>query len=209
MGSITKSESTEKRIIDAAISVFTDKGFAGARMQEIADVAGINKALLHYYFRSKEQLFSTVFAGIAHDFATAVQLALQTDKPYIDKVRDLVAREIDLFSARPTIPLFILSEINRDSNHFKSMAKSSPIKQMFQAFIKETKIAVENGEIIEIDAIQLVLNIFALVRFPFIAKPMFQVVSGLSEKQFDAMMQQRKHDAAEFIIRSITPSQKL
>ncbi|MBX7156581.1 MAG: TetR/AcrR family transcriptional regulator, partial [Bacteriodetes bacterium] len=203
-----KNLTTEKRIMEAAIAEFIDKGFAGARMQSIADRAEINKAMLHYYFRSKELLFQTIFRDIAAEFYKTAAGALNTNKPYLEKVRDLVENEIDLFSQRPNIPLFILSEVNRNTEHFKTVAANSPIKTMFDTFFAETKRAIKKKEIIATDPLQLILNILALVRFPFVAKPMCMLHNYNLKTNYDitTSTNQRSTMQAQYNARSSSPT---
>lgn len=200
-----QQDSTEERIIRAATEVFISKGFDGARMQEIADVAGINKALLHYYYRSKEQLFQTVFVKFGSELHTVIFRALQSEKPFVDKIRSIVEEEIDYFSQNPALPMFVMREISRDASRLIGMIGESPIREIVPLFQKETRAAIKRGEIAEIDPMQLLLNLFSLIRFPFILRPMLLALSGMSESQYQTLIKRRKQEVADFIIRSLQP----
>ena len=102
---------TEQRILDAAHAVFTRSGTAGARTQEIAKEAGVNPALLHYYFRSKERLAQAVFTRAAGQLLPAVVRILASDRPLEDKVREVVDVELTALSNAPYLPGYILSEL--------------------------------------------------------------------------------------------------
>ena len=107
-------DTTKEKIVQAAHDVFIRKGMDGARMQEIADEAGINKALLHYYFHSKQQLFSEVFYGILSRLIPGVIMIFKGEGSLPDKIEAVVA-EYDSFMFRnPYLPLFVIREINRD-----------------------------------------------------------------------------------------------
>src|SRR5947209_16049501 len=101
----------EQRILDAAHAVFVRRGTAGARMQEIAAEAGVNQALLHYYFRSKEQLAQAAFARAASEFMPAVVDVMASDAELDDKVARVVALELDHLSRAPFLPGYIIGEV--------------------------------------------------------------------------------------------------
>src|SRR5688500_3471889 len=102
---------TEQRILDAAHTVFMKTGTAGARMQEIAREAGVNSALLHYYFRSKDRLAEAVFHRAAGQLLPAVAGVLASDRPLAEKVRAIVEIELDRLSRTPYLPAYIISEL--------------------------------------------------------------------------------------------------
>lgn len=191
---------TEQRILEAARKVFTDDGFNGARMQQIADEAGINKALLHYYFRSKEQLFDVVFTDLLGQFQIAFFTILASDKPLIEKIRLMVEEDIELLMKHPEMPLFIISEVARNPEKTARRANAAKISGLFKEFSRQVKEGIATGEIREVDPIDLLMNILALNRFPFIGKPMIQSVIGLSDDRFQKLMRSRKKSVAELII---------
>ena len=186
---------TEQRILKAARKVFIEYGFNGARMQLIADEAGINKALLHYYFRSKEQLFDVVFTDLLARFQIAFFTILASDKPLIEKIRLMVEEDIELL-----MPLFIISEVARNPEKTARRANAAKISSLFKEFSRQVKEGIAEGEIREVDPIDLLMNILSLNRFPFIGKPMIQSVIGLSDDRFQKLMKSRKRSVAELII---------
>src|SRR5882757_9143191 len=107
----TKDGDTEQRILDAAHAVFVRRGTAGARMQEIAAEAGVNQALLHYYFRSKEQLAQAAFARAASQLMPAVIAVMASDGELEDKVARVVAVELDHLSRVPSLRGYISGEV--------------------------------------------------------------------------------------------------
>src|SRR5580765_7120438 len=106
-----KDGDTEQRILDAAHAVFVRRGTAGARMQEIAAEAGVNQALLHYYFRSKDRLAQAAFQRAASDLMPAVIQALGSDGDLESKVARVIELELDHLSRAPYLPGYIISEI--------------------------------------------------------------------------------------------------
>src|SRR5690349_12567152 len=104
---------TEQRILDAAHAVFLRRGTAGARMQEIADEAGVNKALLHYYFRSKDRLAEAVFGRVMRALFPPLLALLGSDLEIEEKVRRFVAFELDALATNPYVPAYLIAEMNQ------------------------------------------------------------------------------------------------
>src|SRR5947207_7063972 len=105
---------TEQRILDAAHRVFLRRGSAGARTQEIADEAGVNKALLHYYFRTKERLAAAVFARAASKLLPPVITTLASNDDLEMKVQRVVAIELDVLLQHPYLPGYIIAELTHN-----------------------------------------------------------------------------------------------
>ncbi len=118
MGKIKIEKSTEEKILAAAKKVFIAKGMAGARMQDIADEAGINKALLHYYFRSKEKLFEMIFMEAAQKLFPKINFIFESDVSLFEKIENFCEEYITIMSENPYLPLFVLNEISRDPEIF-------------------------------------------------------------------------------------------
>ncbi|MBC7849625.1 MAG: TetR/AcrR family transcriptional regulator [Chitinophagaceae bacterium] len=197
-----KDASTQERILLAAKKVFVGKGMAGARMQDIADEAGINKALLHYYFKNKEQLFEKIFQEAATLLFPKLNIIFDSDLPLFEKIEKFAEEYITVMMLNPFLPLFVLNEITRDPNNFvkKIWTGDKPHPQkLMQQIDKEVK----KGTIKKISAVQLLMNLTAMIIFPFVARPMYQLTIGINEKEFRAIMEERKTLVPKFIIDSI------
>jgi AcrR family transcriptional regulator len=195
--------STEEKILSAAREVFLQKGFAGARMQDIADEAGINKALLHYYFRSKEKLFETIFREAFEKLIPHITDVFSSDLPFYDKIRAFTGAYITMAVENPFIPLFVLNAMHSDPQNFQKLFGDIPKKIPILLVKSEIKKAVDEGLIRPIEPPQLVMNMLSLCLFPFIARPMFQMVMNISDTQFKKIIDQRKTEVADFIIQAI------
>jgi AcrR family transcriptional regulator len=194
--------STEEKILLAARKIFVDKGLEGARMQDIADEAGINKAMLHYYFRSKEKLFETIFEQVASEFLPKIFDILQSDKPLFEKIEWFCSAYIEQEIKTPYVPIFIINEINRDPEGFlkKVLRNQHP---PFKKIIAQIKEEAKKGIIKPIEPIQLLLNTISLCIFPYLARPMIQTVTGMDMKQFNRMMKERSKTVSKMLIDSI------
>lgn len=197
-----KDDTTEDKILAAAQKVFISKGMAGARMQDIADEAGMNKALLHYYFKNKEQLFETIFSKISGGFWEQINAILESDDPLFDKIRNFCSVYIDKIVQNPYIPLFVMYELNqRPANFVKKIFRNNQPRPA--KLILQIEAEIKAGNIRPINAPHLLMNMISLCVFPFIGKPMFMTVMNVPEKAFNQLMQQRKSDVPDFIINSI------
>jgi AcrR family transcriptional regulator len=203
MVKIKKDKSAESKILAAARKVFTSKGMAGARMQDIADEAGINKALLHYYFRDKDKLFETIFLDEAQRFVPKINLIFSSDAPLFDKIETFVAEYIDEMIENPYLPWFVLNEMNRDPDHFlyKIWGKDNLPKPA--KFLEQIENEIKKGTIRKINPVHLLMNLLSMTIFPFIARPMVTRNLHLSEPQFRKIMEERKKEIPKFIIDSL------
>ena len=188
----TKDTSTEDRIKAAARKVFHQKGFAGTRTRDIAEEAGINHAMLNYYFRSKEKLFEMVMMETMAQFFKGVNLMLNDESTSLDEKIDLiVSNYIDLLLKEPELPTFILNEVRPNPQAF---VEQNPIKEALthSVLTRQYAEAVARGEITEPNLMQAILNVIGLVIFPFIAKPILTSIINIPEEQYKALMLQRK-----------------
>lgn len=197
------SLSTEEKIISAARKVFLKKGMEGARMQEIADEAGINKAMLHYYFRSKDKLFEFIFQETISKLFPHFETILDSNKDLFEKIRLVVKGYIDIIAENPFLPLFVMNAINKDTGlSVKEMLVQQKPK-FFSRFVEEIEKAVRKGQIKKVNAPSILINLISMCAFPFIAKPMIAGVLDINEKNYAALIEKRKTEVADFIIAAI------
>ena len=185
-------QSTEEKIKAAAYKLFTQKGYAGTRTRDIAEEAGINLALLNYYFRSKEKLFDLIMADNMKQFVFGILAVIHDEKTtYEEKITLIVNAYIDMLIIQPDMPIFVLSEIRYDpSGLIERMTLDSSI--MNSCFIKQLKQAMDAGEIAVLNPIHILMNILGLTIFPFIGSPILKKIGGMGDEQFTAMMLERK-----------------
>lgn len=202
MGKIKKDQTTEQKILLAAKKVFTRDGMAGARMQDIADEAGMNKALLHYYFRNKEKLFETIFQEATMEFLPRVNAIFAADMPLFDKIRTFCREYISQVIKTPYVPMFLLSEMNKQPGPFLKKMWGNQ-KPDIAALAMQVQEEVAKGNIKPIHPLHLVMNMFGMCVFPFLSKPMMHFMTGMNDAAFYELMEQRKTIVPEFIIEAI------
>lgn len=197
-----KNQNTEEQILQAAKKVFQSKGMEGARMQEIADEAGINKAMLHYYFRSKELLFEAVFFSAFALLAPQLKSVLENETSIEEKVKQFTSNYISFIVEHPYLPNFIILELNRNEDFIIKLKENKSFLNL-DAFEIQVQNEVSKGIIKPISSSQLFMNILALNMFPFLAKPILKAITNSDEATFQQLMEARKTEVANFIINAI------
>lgn len=200
---VSEKENTEFRILEAARHIFQQKGFDGARMQEIADTAQINKGLLHYYFKSKDALFHKVF-GIAFDvMVKRIAEVLNSDRPLLEKIDRFCGTYIGMMARNAYLPRFVIHEISRNPDRFITRLRKNHHLPDLQPFFKQVEEEAAAGRIRPTDPRQLLVNMMSMSIFPFLAQPMIQVIHNMGNKDFDHFVNTRKTEVAQFIIHAI------
>ena len=197
-----KDKSTEEKILEAAKKVFVNKGMAGARMQDIADEAGINKALLHYYFRSKEKLFEVIFMETVGRFIPRVNEIFSSDMTWSEKIETFASEYIEKVIENPFLPLFVMNEMHKQPEEFLKKMWGGE-KPKIDKFLMQLMTAIENKEIRPVNPAHLIMNLMSLCVFPFIGKPMLQMIAGVDDQQFFELMKERKVLVPQLIIQSL------
>lgn len=195
---------TEEIILEAACEIFFKKGFAGSRMQEIADSAGINKALLHYYFRSKDHLFDAVFTRAISSFLPAIKITLEAQMPLKEKITKFVESYVDVLIANPHIPAFVIHELNTDPGRVVQKLRNYGINP--EVVLKQVDEAVASGEIRALNGEHFLINLLSLCIFPFVARPVVQGVLHKTPEEYTGFLNQRKSEIIEFVMHSIKAS---
>ncbi len=202
MAKRNKDTGAEEKILAAARKVFIAKGMAGARMQDIADEAGINKALLHYYFKSKEQLFETIFTEVMGNLIPRIKSLLLSDLSLYEKIEQFCDQYISVISQNPYLPIFILNELHKQPSVMiaKMFGGGLPDLHKFTAQIEKE---VKSGKIKPISPVHLIMNMMGLCIFPFLGKPLLSAILGIDALQFQLAMEQRKKAMPQFIFDAI------
>lgn|SRR5690554_1958201 len=184
--------STEEKIKEAARVVFLKKGFAATRTRDIAEEAGINLALLNYYFRSKAKLFDIIMMETLSRFVNNIQSVVNNENTTLEeKISEIVSRYIDVLLDEPEVPTFLVTEIRSNP---KGLTEKFPIGQTIvkSVFFTQYQEAYKLGKIVERHPLHFMLNLIGLIVFPFIAKPLLLEISGVEKSEFNRVMEERK-----------------
>ncbi|MDP2529982.1 MAG: helix-turn-helix domain-containing protein [Candidatus Palauibacterales bacterium] len=200
----------EEAILEAAHEVFVRRGTAGARMREIADAAGVNQALLHYYFRSKEGLARAVFGRAARRLMPAVLRALGSDLSLDEKVERVIATEMEVLGQHPYLPGYILCELAHHPERADQLVEAAlgeggdaAGQAVVSLLGRQLEEAREAGTIAPIDPRQFVVNLLALAIFPFAARPLLEIMLGLDEVGYGEFLEERRQQLAGFFLRGL------
>jgi AcrR family transcriptional regulator len=184
---IQPDSSTEEKIKAAARKVFTRKGFAATRTRDIAEEAGINLALLNYYFRSKEKLFDIIMMEKVHKLFGIIGPTLNDPETTLEeKVTRMANHYIDMLGDNPDLPIFVLSEIRSNPERFGELFQPHRIvnESSFSKQLQEVKPGIHPA--------QFIFTFMGMMLFPFIARPIFQASGSITPEQFSMLMEQRK-----------------
>jgi len=197
-----KEINTETLILSAAKKVFMQKGFGATRMQEIADEAGINKSLLHYYFRTKEKLFDAIFEEVLSQVIPKISKAMTSDYTLFEKIEIFADTYISVFQKNPHFPMFVLHELSSNPEKILPRFKNQlgHIEKIFPQIKKEISSDINNN----IDAEQLIINMLSMCIFPIIGKPIIKgILFENDEKKYLEFIEKRKKEIPKFVINSI------
>lgn len=194
---------TEEIIFEAATEVFIEKGLDGARMHDIAGKAGINKALLHYYYRTKDLLFNAVFEKLAAKMISKFAPITDEHLSLEEKIRFFMRQHIEFLQANPKLPIFLLNEMNRNPQRIKRLVSNIDITKLWVRIQEQHGEELKRYNIRPETIPQLMTSIAALSIFPFAARTLITALMDQMGYQFDEYIELRKDWAAEFIINGI------
>jgi TetR/AcrR family transcriptional regulator len=204
VGGTPPDRDTEGRILDAAQRVFMRRGTSGARMQEIADEAGVNRALLHYYFDDREGLARAVFERAMEEMFPAAMRVWGADAPFEHNLREAVRLAFDHLEANPYLPGFLQTEMHVHPERFRVMMERVAAGPL-ATISTQVRAAIAAGHIRAVPLDQLLVSIHALIVFPFSARAFTETVLAESGRGFAEFIAERKETVADFILRALRP----
>ena len=194
-----KEQNAEERILNAAKEIFMLHGLYGARMQDIADKAGINKALLHYYFRNKEKLFDAVFNGALEKYFEQMTVFNRIELPLKERLFKYVDNMFDFLEEYPQMTMFIIKEISVNPELFREKVENLKNRKG-STLIPALREAFDKGEYEPFDPLIFLMNLHSLVAYPFLASPIFRAISERAGMTYDATVKANiKESVKDFI----------
>lgn len=204
-----KKTPTEEKILMSAKKVFYQKGLKGARMQEIADDAGVNKAMLHYYFRSKEKLFDKVFEQSVKSVTPMLTNVFLETTDLNTKIAHLIEMLIDFFLEEPYLSNFIVNELSQNPDKlFMNILdqKGGLIGKIIPLINDQIQAEIEKGTVkAEIRSAELILNIMSLCLLPIMSQTVLQKTLGIDDERMRRFMIKRKQTVTQFVLDAIKP----
>ncbi|MFR2524564.1 TetR/AcrR family transcriptional regulator [uncultured Alistipes sp.] len=200
------AQKREQAILEAAEREFLKKGFDGARTTSIAAAAGVTHAMLHYYFRTKEQLFERILDEKMRMMGQSVLAAFGDARlPLPERLRNGIERHFDFIAANPDLPRFIVNEVFARPERYEAMQRQ--IRSLMGVMLIDTQRALDEaadrGEIRRIDVRMLMLDIISLNVFVFIAYPILEPLLGDLTADRERFFELRKAETVETVMRRL------
>lgn len=198
---LDKNINTEEKILQAAIKIFMRDGYDGARMQEIADEAGMNKALIHYYFKSKEKLFEKIFLEKRNDFLPRINaLFFSVELSFIEKMELYVENYMMLLLKNPYLPKFLACNAHKHPN-FMDMLPSEFVQGLLTYF----ELEITSGRIRKVDPRQFMISVLGMCIFPFAFRNVMSHIMQMGEEDFERLIQARSAEVKQYVRCILTP----
>jgi AcrR family transcriptional regulator len=198
-----EDKQTEEKIFESATEVFVEKGMDGARMQDIADRAGINKSLLHYYYRTKDHLFNAVFEMIAGQMFKKFAPVLDENLSLEEKIRFFFREHIAFMQKNPRLPSFVLNELHRNPERIRKLIQNIDINKLWTTLEAQHKEELKRYNITKENIPQFMTTVAGMSVFPFVARPVIASIMGKMGYDFDNYLEERKEYAADFVINAL------
>lgn len=193
---------TETKILAAAEIIFLRDGYAGSRMQDIADTAGINKAMLHYYFRNKDKLFEQIFEKNKNILFPLFKEILEGDHSFIETINFMIEKYYEVLKVNPFIPLFIMNAVNDPQKaSFLDKLPYQLIRKLAEKYIAD----FSKGIVKQVNPFQFIISVLGMCFFPFMAKPIIKKAFVGSGFEFDNLMEQRVSELKSYVSLILKP----
>lgn len=180
--------SQELLMIDAARSLFVEKGFEETTMCDIAEKAGVNRSTLHYYFANKDVMFRAVFASIVESLVPRVSEIMSSSRPPLERIEMVIDEYFDRFLKAPQLPGFIISEIQRDADHLVATARSMHYDLVFSTMRDALAAEMKAGRLKTVPMYMVFSTIYSGIAFPFVTRNLFEAWFRMDEADFRAMI---------------------
>ncbi|MGC4022831.1 MAG: TetR/AcrR family transcriptional regulator [Cyclobacteriaceae bacterium] len=188
---VSEVAQTEEHIKETAKKVFFQKGILNATTQQIADEAGVNRALIHYYFRSRDLLFKKVLEEAVNETRTKIDSIFESDEPFKTKISKYLDVFIDRNAQFPYIQNFIFTEIMQDPEKMKEHF-SRKRNHLMKHIVPPLKNEIENGGMQPVDPEHFIVNMMSMCSYPLIAKPFIQNMFSYDDKAYKKFLKERK-----------------
>ncbi len=199
---MARSRNTEQKIFDAATELFLEKGVDRTSVREIASKAGINLALMNYYFRSKENLFDAIFTQLVKKNSEELIRILDSDLELEEKIRQYVYVYIDMLSENPLLVSFVMAILHRSRERITEMKVISSLYATEQ-FTKQLIDEAKKGNIRRTDPTHFFVDMLSLIAFPFAIKMLVMDKNNITEEEFMVFIQERKKRVPGMLIDSL------
>ena len=179
----------EQKIIESAKATFLKKGFKDTNMSDIAAEVGLTRPAMHYYFRTKERLFQTVYGDILMSFLPKISGIITSDVPLEEKIASIADAYLAILKENPQLPMFLMKEAMRDFDGFVQMALGINISQAGNNVFSAIESEMEAGKIRKVPVIEIFYTFYGLIAMPFLTMPIASHIFG--QAQIDELLNER------------------
>ena len=202
---MSKEQNLESLILKSAEELFLEKGFSGTSTTDIAKHVGCNQALVHYYFRTKENLFLQVFNDkVETILATLQKPLLQQNVGFNEKLRNAIGAYFDFLTANSRLPFFVINELlcnkERLQSAYKYFVQNTLRNNVFGLIDSVVQAEVQKGTIRQVSTVDFVLDIVSLTVFNFVVLPIYSDLSGSTEDEKSEFINNRKEEIIQLVI---------
>ncbi|MEI6949528.1 TetR/AcrR family transcriptional regulator [Paraflavisolibacter sp. H34] len=184
---------TEHHIRETAKRIFFKEGKMRATTQDIADAAGVNRTLLHYYFRSRDALFTAVFQEAFQKLRQGLHAAIESQEPFRQKLESFINAYFDQLVEAPYLETFLVLQLAQDPGKYEELFIKMPGgEDRIQRFLAEIQSEMDKGTIPPMDPVQFYMSLFGLMAYPLLARPIYQNLFHLDDATFDRLYKERK-----------------
>ena len=205
---IKSEQSLEQSILEVAERLFLEKGFAMTSTTEIAKEVGCNQALVHYYFRTKDNLFNVIFEQKFKLFFQEVfEMKNMGELKFQDKLKHIIESHYDILRKNPKMPALILNELSRRPDQIIILREKLHLlpEQIYAELNKDLEKEIELGNVRNLSLLDIFISMLSLNIALFIMMPVVENVLQLNEVQKEFMLEHRKSENVEFILKSLRP----
>ena len=195
MSAQEKNEATEVLIKSTAKKLFFGEGKFNATTQEIADAAGVNRTLINYYFRSRNNLFDQVFEEAQMEETKKSESILFSDLPFKEKIGAFIDYSMEMALEYPYLEIYLVTQINQGC----AFNKRDKVEKVLPEFFKQIESEIQKGNIRKMNPVQFILNMISLVNFPVCMRPLIQETMQIDDPAFNKLLKERKKIILETI----------
>ena len=187
MSNQPKKDHTQELIKETTKNLFFVQGRFAATTQEIADEAGVNRTLINYYFRSRDNLVQIVFDEAHRVEKEKSEVIMRSDLNFKEKISKFIEESLQTSLKYPYLETYIVSQINKGSCQKKDI-QSEDLQNLY----KDIEVEMDLGNIEKIEPVQFLFNMISLLVFPSAARPLIKDNMMISDEEFDRLISERK-----------------
>ena len=187
MSNLTKKEQTQELIKETAKNLFFVQGKFNATTQEIADEAGVNRTLINYYFRSRDNLIQIVFDEAERVDKEKSEIIMNSDLPFKQKISQFIESSLSASLKYPYLETYIVSQLNKGTCHQKDIEEED-LKKLYN----DIELEMDKGNIEKMSPVQFIINMISLLVFPSAVRPLLMENLMINEDEFNKIISERR-----------------